>query len=595
MRTIQRAFPLALGALALIAFHVPATGCTPLEETVSHRGDGNDKDGTDGYRGEPRDLGDLPAQGDEGTTADDLCLDGCIGEDPGFGDGTGAGGGLVPGEEGAEGMPGPDDEEGVSPPPPPLAPPKAGENPTRPGGPTQRGAAYTAPPVFSSKLPIECFSGPNVKAPDTKCGKAMGEAFPTKCKTAWTQYCVSTMNFQAACDEVASKCPVTCTPKPDKEIQKPATLNPPLRFDLTPVPSANKCDYPVAFTSALYDEPHFIGVTQTYVGLPGLPIKSVQQDVWSQQGIDVAIHLFTMNEPFWDLPKNHPDARRRLRDGATFANCVIARLEGSGNTRAGHDSAAYCKDIEPDHVVQRSPSTASITRLLGYAIQPALWNLAGDGGRLYRQFLIDFATRLDAIYGVKVVFIFDQAYPSGDFADWKRLTDVAHLAPAVYVNTLTVGHEADHAGRKKVARARYDTAMGKWNTAGVPANKLLVTEHFGDYEADYSWERCDKAKCDAAGSKCQPRKSSSGKPFYRCQKRVTWGRAGLKSSAWEDVMRARFEAADGAGFVGTVSLGWSAPFFTNEGLTYDPEGLEKKAARRRDFQRDAYGKLKRSN
>lgn len=590
MRTISRAIPLGLSALALVAFHVPATGCTPLEETVAHRGDGNGADGTDGYLGEPRDLGDLPAQGEEGTTEDDLCLDGCIGEDPGFESETDAGGGLVPGE----GAPGPDDEEGVSPPPPPLTPPVAGEVVIHPGGPTARGVAFLAPPVLSDRLPVECFSGPNVKTPDTTCGKAMAEAFPTKCKGAWPQYCVSSMNFQTACDDVSPKCPVTCTPKPDRAAQKPAGLNPPLRFDLTPVPTANKCDYPVAFTSALYTEPHFIGVTKTYVGLTGLPVKSVQQDVWSQPGVDVAVHLYTLNEPFWDLPKNHPEARRQLRNGATYANCVIARLESSGNARASNDSAAYCKDILPDHVVTRSPSTASITRLLGYAIQPTMWNLPGDGGTLYRQFMIDFATRLDAVYGVKVVFVVDKAYPSAYAADWKRLSEVAYLAPAVFAHTISMGKETGLAERKKIARARYDSAMGKWNAAGVPAQKLLVTEHFGDYEADYNWERCEKVECDAAGAKCQTRKSASGKPFYRCQKRVTWGRAGLESSVWEDVMRARFEAADGAGFAGTVSMGWSAPFFTNEGVTYSPEGLEKKAARRRDFQRDAYGKLKRS-
>ena len=135
--------------------------------------------------------------------------------------------------------------------------------------------------------------------------------------------------------------------------------------------------------------------------------------------------------------------------------------------------------------------------------------------------------------------------------------------------------------------------MAKWNAVGVSATKLLVTEHFGDYEAPFNWERCDKVACEAAGDKCKTRKSKSGKPFYRCQTRVTWGRAGLKSSVWQDVMRARFDAAEGAGFAGSVSMGWSAPSFNNDGVTYSADALEKKAARRRDFQRDAYGKLKR--
>ena len=595
MRTFSRAFPLVLATLALVALHVPATGCAPSEETVGHRGNGKD-DGSDGFRGAPRDLGDLPAQGDEGTTADDLCLDGCIGEEPGY-DETGAGGGeLAGGEaagEGGDGVPGPDDEEGVSPPPPPVVLPEIQENPSTPGGPTAKGPAFTAPPVFPAKVPVECIGGPGLKAPDTKCAKAMGEAYPTECKTGWPQLCVSRMSFETACDEVRPKCPVPCSPKPDKAVGKPATLNAPMRFDLTPVPSANQCDYPVAFTAALYDEPHFIAVTKTYVGPAGLPIRSVQQDVWSQQGVDVAVHLYTLTEPFWDLPKDEPVARRRLRDGATYANCVVARLESSGNTRAGKSSAGYCKDILPDHVITRSASTASLTRLLGYSIEASQWDAPGEGGRLFRQFLIDFATRLDSVYGIRVVFVVGKAAPTGFDADWKRLSDVAWLAPSVFAHTPAMAHEADKDARKKIARQRYDVAMTKWTAAGVPQNKLLVTEHFGDYEAPYNYERCEKAECDKAGDNCKTRKSASGKPFYRCQKRVTWGRAGMSASDWEHVMRARFEAAAGAGFVGTVSMGWSSPLFTNEGLTYDGDGREKKASRRRDFERDAYGKFKR--
>jgi hypothetical protein len=564
-------------------------GCAPSDEASARKG--GDGSGSD-YQARARDLGDLPAQGDdEATDPDDLCLDGCAGDDPGleYDDAVGSGGGEANGEAGATGTgDGDGDGDEASEPEPPIELPNIA-GPTLPPA-TLQGAPYKAPLLPVTAAPIECRGGPGVEPPDTACGKAMKELFPSTCALEWTTYCVSIMHLQTACVDVAEKCPPVCSAKPDKTSQPPPEHGAPLRFDLTPVPRALTCDYPVNFTSALYPHPHYVGVPRTYVGLTGLPIKSVQKAV-GERKLDTAAYLFTLNEPFWKDSSSASTARKHLQSGAVFANCVVARLEASGDLRAGVKDASYCKDIQYDSVVERSPLTKGIKKLLAYQVGSNEWGNAGVGGKIFRQFLIDFATRLSAVYGITPTIIVAKSSPTAYFDDWQKLAQVAYVATAAYTHSGDLGAVKDQAKRRALARVRYDKVVAAWAAGGVPKERLLIAEHYGDFEADYSFARCDKTACTEAGKACITRKTGDGTPFYRCKKKVTFGRAGLDPLVWENVMAARLQAAEDAGFAGTVTLGWSMPFFDNEGITYQGATADAKVDRRQRFQFKAYGSL----
>jgi hypothetical protein len=439
-------------------------------------------------------------------------------------------------------------------------------------------------------VPIECQGGPGVKPPNTPCGKALKELLPSTCGVEWTTYCVSIMHLQTACVDVAEKCPPVCSAKPDKNSQPPPEHATPLRFDLTPVPKALTCDYPGNFTSALYPHPHYVGVPRTLVGLAGLPIKSVQKAV-GERSLDTAAYLYTLNEPFWKDAGSTSAIRKRLQGGAVFANCVVARLEATGDLRAGVKDASYCKDIQYDSVVQRSPLTKGIKKLLAYQVGSNQWGDPGEGGKAFRRFLIDFATRLSAVYDITPTIIVAKSSPTAYFDDWQKLSQVALIATEAYTHTGDLGAVKDQAKRRALARARYDSVVAAWAAGGVPKNRLLIAEHYGDFEASYSFARCDKTACAAAGKDCITRQTGEGTPFYRCKKKVTFGRAGLDPVVWENVMEARLKAAEDAGFAGTVTLGWSMPFFDNEGVTYQGASAAAKTDRRQRFQFKGYGSL----
>lgn len=571
---------LVVGVLSVVA-------CGPSDEAVGNkRADGTSSD----YQARAQDIGDLPAEGDdEATTADDLCLDGCAGDDPGFDDSAEIGGGET-GTGGSSSSPGEgvgdgDGDDASEPEPPIELPTIAG--PTPPPA-TVQGAPYIAPLPPVTAVPIECRGGPGIPPPKTSCGKAMAALLPSTCGVEWTTYCVSVMHLQTACVGVAKQCPPVCSAKPDKTDKPPADHAPPLRFDVTAVPQSLSCDYPTTFTSALYKQPHYVSVTRTMVGLSGLPIKSVQKAI-ADRNLDTAAYLFTLNEPFWKDATTASTARKHLQSGAVFANCVVARLEAYGDLHAGLKDASYCKDLQYDSVVQRSPLTTGVRKLVAYQVGSDQWGDPGEGGKVFRRFLIDFATRLSTVYGIVPTFVIAKSAPTAYFDDWKQLSQVAYIATAAYAHTGDLGAVHDQSKRRALARVRYDKSLAAWTAAGVPKARLLLAEHYGDFEANYSFARCDATACKAAGSSCTTRKTSEGTPFYRCKKKVTFGRAGLSPEVWENVMEARLQAAAQAGFAGTVSMGWSMPFFDNDGVTYQGVTAAAKLDRRERFQLKAYG------
>jgi hypothetical protein len=456
------------------------------------------------------------------------------------------------------------------------------------------GSPYVAPPVPPPELPVECVGGPDVAPPNTPCGKAMLASHPGACSPSWTPSCVAQLEIStdSACQTVIGKCPRVCpNVDPNKQVSIPADVTPaPLRFDLTPVPTEPVCDSSATFTSALYAEPHFVAVPRSFIGPEGVPIKSVQREVW-QKKLDTAAYLFTLPEPFWKVNDAVPAYRKQLQNGATYANCVVARMEATGDLRATTKDAAYCKDIEPDSVVQRSPLTLSVKKLVAYSLKKEQWDAGGEGGKAFRRFIVDFATRLSVVYGITPIFLVEKSYPTGYEADWQMLSTVAYIATEAFVHTGVMGAKPTAEARKAVAVTRYTDSLTKWQAAGVPKERLLLAEHYGDYEKTYSYASCSSSECAAAGDKCATFTAGGGDKIHRCQKPVTNGRAGLDDAVWEAVMELRLKAAAEVGFVGTLSLGWTMPTLDATGVAYKGKSAKDKESRRERFQKKAYGSV----
>lgn len=137
----------------------------------------------------------------------------------------------------------------------------------------------------------------------------------------------------------------------------------------------------------------------------------------------------------------------------------------------------------------------------------------------YRQFVIDFATAMDVDYDKSVIIAAPFSGPGNHPGDWAALADHAFVGAEVYLS----GTAINAAGNSvNWCRDQYQAAVDDYAAVGVPLNRLVLVEHFGQTTPD-----------------------------------KTWGRAGVSVAGWHNAIEARSAAAHQIDFAGYVSYAWS--------------------------------------
>ena len=146
--------------------------------------------------------------------------------------------------------------------------------------------------------------------------------------------------------------------------------------------------------------------------------------------------------------------------------------------------------------------------------------------REYRRWVIDIAERLHTHYGFRFAVFSPFATlrpnrPAGP--DWKILSEHAWIVIEGYLSGPRILERMQQGDAVEWCRDRYQEMKDSYRQYGVPANKLLVVEHFG---------------------------------HTRQGERRTWGRCGVRMDNWVAAIEARSAAARDVKFGGYVSFAW---------------------------------------
>jgi hypothetical protein len=138
----------------------------------------------------------------------------------------------------------------------------------------------------------------------------------------------------------------------------------------------------------------------------------------------------------------------------------------------------------------------------------------------YRQFVIDFATEMDTVWGKQVVIASPFAAPASNAASWAALAEHAWIGVESYLS----GQEINATGNQVVwCQGQYQQSKDAYTSKGVPEDRLVLFEHFGGTLTD-----------------------------------TGWGRAGVSDAGWHNAIEARSAAAAAVGFAGFASYAWGS-------------------------------------
>ncbi|MDP6946411.1 MAG: hypothetical protein QF464_19845 [Myxococcota bacterium] len=138
----------------------------------------------------------------------------------------------------------------------------------------------------------------------------------------------------------------------------------------------------------------------------------------------------------------------------------------------------------------------------------------------YRQFVVDFAERLADHHDRLVIVTAPFATPGGNNAAWQALAEHAWVAAQHYLS----GAEINQAGNQQGwCEDRYTETMDAYEARGVPKERLMLVEHFGNTTPDKGW-----------------------------------GRAGASVQGWINAITVRTLAAASLDFAGFISYAWGS-------------------------------------
>ncbi len=157
--------------------------------------------------------------------------------------------------------------------------------------------------------------------------------------------------------------------------------------------------------------------------------------------------------------------------------------------------------------------------ILANEISHSMWADETELGVRYRRYVAQFARTLHERYGRSVVILAPSAWPGHRASDWRAIAAHAFIGSENYLS----GREIAASGFSEPwCRAQYQRTLDAFARLGVPANRVMLVEHFGH---------------------TRPEKG--------------WGRAGVGRDAWERAIRVRTRAALPLPFAGYITYGWS--------------------------------------
>jgi len=196
---------------------------------------------------------------------------------------------------------------------------------------------------------------------------------------------------------------------------------------------------------------------------------------------------------------------------------------------AGNELAVYVDDLNTDWMDGAEARAAAViadaetnfpcgvpTWFVLNEISAGTW----PGNASYRQFVIDFATEMDVVWGKNVLIASPFPAPGSNAASWAALAEHAWIGVESYLS----GQEINATGNQVVwCEDQYQASKDAYTSKGVPEDRLVLFEHFGGTVTD-----------------------------------TGWGRSGVSDAGWINAIEARSAAAASVGFAGFASYAWSS-------------------------------------
>jgi hypothetical protein len=200
-----------------------------------------------------------------------------------------------------------------------------------------------------------------------------------------------------------------------------------------------------------------------------------------------------------------------------------AEINGAGNFQAAYwdtlnvgwlqHSAVAHADMIMAKLEERMPSGVPKWIHLN-ELSAGTWPVNAE----YRDYVVEVVKRLKNTYGKKVVVYSPFFAPGHHSEDWSRLAKAAYIGAELYLS----GKEINaHGNSIAWCRGEYQRAIDAYASVGVPKERLMILEHFGQTLPDKGW-----------------------------------GRAGVSHAGWRNAISARTKAAQQLDFAGYVSYAW---------------------------------------
>jgi autotransporter-associated beta strand protein len=204
---------------------------------------------------------------------------------------------------------------------------------------------------------------------------------------------------------------------------------------------------------------------------------------------------------------NHPTAERRTpTEEAAFINTYVTNNSTKNGPR-------------PEWLILNEISASQ------WQLNPGVPSLSE-----HRTWVIDTVTLLNDVYGYKVITYSPyETVGTANAASWQALAAKSYVAIESYQSGTEVWNSGStNAARLAWAQSKYQSSKNTYLTAGVPASRLFVSEHFAN----------NNAITDTGAV-------------------AGWGRAGLASAAdWDTVIQLRQDAIYNVGFAGFLAYNW---------------------------------------
>ncbi len=138
----------------------------------------------------------------------------------------------------------------------------------------------------------------------------------------------------------------------------------------------------------------------------------------------------------------------------------------------------------------------------------------------YRKHVIGMAQRLTERWGKSPIIAAPFARPGKNGESWSKLARYAFIASETYLTGADINK---HGNSVAWCQAQYQASIDAYTSLGVPRDRLMLIEHFGNTVAG-----------------------------------IQWGRAGVGDDGWRNAIKARGAAAQNLRFAGFLSYSWAS-------------------------------------